>query len=139
MVEWPNHERHQPVDGHRGGDYYFCKWISSAISVWIPTKSTISYNISDYDKYYDSCTWQEVLGIAAAAGNTRAYHWLILQIVFADFGSIAAIPIDFTAHVVGCIAWIFLTKLFIGIEPKKRAKYSMPSGIIIMIRGGLNN
>ena len=64
---------------------------------------------------------------------------LILQIVFADFGSIAAIPIDFTVHVDGCIAGIFRTKLFIGIEPKKRAKYLIPSGIIIMIRGGQNN
>gem|GEM_PF-4070650 len=34
---------------------------------------------------------------------------------------------------------IFRTNLFIGIEPKKRAKYLMPSGIIIMIRGGQNN
>jgi hypothetical protein len=54
-----------------------------------------------------------VLGIAPA-GDTRAYYWLRLQIVFADFGSIAAIPIDFTAHVDGCIAGIFLTKLFVG-------------------------
>jgi rhomboid protease GluP len=64
-----------------------------------------------------------VLGIAAAAGNTRAYYWLILQNVFAIFGSFAAIPIAFTAHIGGFIAGVFLTKLFISIERKKRAKY----------------
>lgn len=69
-----------------------------------------------------------VLGIAAAAGNARAYYWLILQIVFAIFGSFAAIPIAFTAHIGGFIAGVFLTKLFIGIERKKRAKYLRPPG-----------
>ena len=64
-----------------------------------------------------------VLGIAAAAGNTRAYYWLVLQIVFAIFGSFAAIPIAFTAHIGGFIAGVILTKLFVGIERKKRAKY----------------
>ncbi|MDP9289418.1 MAG: hypothetical protein M3P08_14645 [Thermoproteota archaeon] len=68
-----------------------------------------------------------VLGIASAAGNTRAYYWLILQIMFAVFGSIASIPIAFTAHI-GGFAGVFLTKLFVGIERKKRAKYSRPSG-----------
>jgi rhomboid protease GluP len=66
-----------------------------------------------------------VLGIAAAAGNARAYYWLILQIVFAIFGSFAAIPIAFTG---GFIAGVILTKLFVGIERKKRAKYLRPSG-----------
>ena len=33
------------------------------------------------------------------------------------------IPIAFTAHIGGFIAGVFLTKLFIGIERKKRAKY----------------
>ncbi|MFZ0512793.1 MAG: rhomboid family intramembrane serine protease [Candidatus Nitrosopolaris sp.] len=69
-----------------------------------------------------------VLGIAAAAGNTRAYYWLVLQIVFAIFGSFAAIPIAFTAHVGGFIAGVILTRLFVGIERKKRAKYLKPSG-----------
>lgn len=69
-----------------------------------------------------------VLGIAAAAGNTRAYYWLMLQIVFAVFGSIASIPIAFTAHIGGFISGVFLTKLFVGIERKKRAKYLRPSG-----------
>ena len=68
-----------------------------------------------------------VLGIAAAAGNARAYYWLILQIVFAIFGSFAAIPIAFTAHIGGFIAGVILTKLFVGIERKKRAKYLKPS------------
>ena len=69
-----------------------------------------------------------VLGIAAAAGNTKAYYWLVLQIVFAIFGSFAAIAIAFTAHIGGFIAGVILTKLFVGIERKKRAKYLKPSG-----------
>jgi rhomboid protease GluP len=69
-----------------------------------------------------------VLGIAAAGGNTRAYYWLLFQIVFAIFGSFAAIPIAFTAHIGGFIAGVILTKLFVGIERKKRAKYLKPSG-----------
>ncbi|MFZ0514276.1 MAG: rhomboid family intramembrane serine protease [Candidatus Nitrosopolaris sp.] len=64
-----------------------------------------------------------VLGIAAAAGNTRAYYWFVLQIVFAIFGSFAAIAIAFTAHIGGFIAGVILTELFVGIERKKRAKY----------------
>jgi rhomboid protease GluP len=69
-----------------------------------------------------------VLGIAAAAGNTKAYYWLVLQIVFAIFGSFAAIAIAFTAHIGGFIAGVILTKLFVGIERKKRAKYLKHSG-----------
>ncbi|MGB6592390.1 MAG: hypothetical protein WBE68_12885, partial [Candidatus Nitrosopolaris sp.] len=69
-----------------------------------------------------------VLGIAAAAGNTRAYYWLVIQIVFAIFGSFAAIAIAFTAHIGGFIAGVILTKLFVGIERKKRAKYLKSSG-----------
>ncbi len=69
-----------------------------------------------------------VLGIAAAAGNTKAYYWLVLQIVFAIFGSFAAIAIAFTAHIGGFIAGVNLTKLFVGIERKKRAKYLKHSG-----------
>ena len=34
-----------------------------------------------------------ILGIAAVAGNTRVYYWLVLQIVFAVIGSISALPI----------------------------------------------
>ena len=68
-----------------------------------------------------------VLGIAAATGNTRAYYWLILQIVFAIFGSFAAISIAFTAHIGGFVAGVILTKLFVGIERKKRARYLKPS------------
>lgn len=68
-----------------------------------------------------------VLGIAAAAGNTRAYYWFVLQIVFAIFGSFAAIPIAFTAHIGGFIAGVILTKLFVAIERNKRAKYFKPS------------
>jgi rhomboid protease GluP len=69
-----------------------------------------------------------VLGIAAAAGNTRAYYLLALQIVFAIFGSFAAIPIAFTAHIGGFLAGVILTKLLVGIERMKRTKYLEPSG-----------
>ena len=69
-----------------------------------------------------------VLGIASAARNTRAYYWPILQIMFAVFGSIVSIPIAFTAHIGGFFAGVFLTKLFVGIERKKRAKYLRSSG-----------
>jgi rhomboid protease GluP len=68
-----------------------------------------------------------VLGIAAAAGNRSAYYWLIIQIVFAIYGSFAAIAIAFTAHIGGFIAGVILTKLFVGIERMKRAKYLGPS------------
>jgi membrane associated rhomboid family serine protease len=61
-----------------------------------------------------------VLGIAAAAGNTRAYYWLVLQIVFAVIGSISALPIAFTAHVGGFIAGVVLTKVLVKLEQTKR-------------------
>ena len=64
-----------------------------------------------------------ILGIAAAAGNTRAYYWLILQIVFAVIGSFTAIQIAFTAHIGGFIAGVLLTKAFIMVEQNKRIKY----------------
>jgi rhomboid protease GluP len=64
-----------------------------------------------------------ILGIAAAAGNTRAYYWLLIQIVFAIVGSFTAIPIAFTAHIGGFIAGVLLTKVLIVAEQKKRIKY----------------
>ena len=64
-----------------------------------------------------------VLGIAAAAGNTRAYYWLLIQIVFAIVGSFTAISIAFTAHIGGFIAGVLLTKMLIVVEHKKRIKY----------------
>jgi rhomboid protease GluP len=65
-----------------------------------------------------------VLGIAAAAGNTRAYYWLVLQIIFAVFGSVAAIPIAFTAHVGGFISGVLLTKILIKLERiRRRSRY----------------
>ena len=64
-----------------------------------------------------------ILGIAAAARNTRAYYWLILQIVFAIIGSFAAIQIAFTAHIGGFIAGVLLTKALIMVEQNKRIKY----------------
>jgi hypothetical protein len=48
--------------------------------------------------------------------------------MFAVFGSIVSTPIAFTAHIGGFFAGVFLTKLFVGIERKKRAKYWRPSG-----------
>jgi rhomboid protease GluP len=67
-----------------------------------------------------------VLGIAAATGNTRAYYWLVLQIMFAIFGSFAAFPIAFTAHIGGFLAGVILTKLFVTIERKIRVRYHNP-------------
>jgi rhomboid protease GluP len=68
-----------------------------------------------------------ILGIAAAAGNIRAYYWLLFQIVFAFIGSVTAIPIAFTAHVGGFVAGVLLTKMLIQIERKLRTKYHNPS------------
>jgi membrane associated rhomboid family serine protease len=65
--------------------------------------------------------------VTTAAGNRSAYYWLIIQIVFAIYGSFAAIAIAFTAHIGGFIAGVILTKLFVGIERMKRAKYFVPS------------
>ena len=64
-----------------------------------------------------------ILGIAAAAGNTRAYYWLIIQIVFAIVGSFTAIEIAFTAHIGGFIAGVLLTKFLVMVEQNKRIKY----------------
>lgn len=61
-----------------------------------------------------------VFGIAAVAGNTRAYYWLVLQIVFAVIGSISALPIAFTAHVGGFIAGVLMTKVLARLEQSKR-------------------
>ena len=59
-----------------------------------------------------------ILGIAAA-GNTRAYYWLILQIVFAIVGSYTAIQIAFTAHIDGFIAGVLLTKFLVMVEQNR--------------------
>lgn len=64
-----------------------------------------------------------ILGIAAAAGNTRAYYWLIIQIVFAIVGSFTLIQIAFTAHIGGFIAGVLITKLLVVMEQNKRIKY----------------
>ncbi|HET7345051.1 MAG TPA: rhomboid family intramembrane serine protease, partial [Nitrososphaeraceae archaeon] len=64
-----------------------------------------------------------ILGIAAAAGNTRAYYWLLFQIVFAFIGSFTAISIAFTTHIGGFVAGVLLTKVLVVIEQKKRIKY----------------
>ena len=66
-----------------------------------------------------------VLRIAAVIGNTRANYWLVLQIVFAIFGSFAAFP-AFTAHIGGFLAGVILTKLFVIVERKKRIGYYNP-------------
>jgi membrane associated rhomboid family serine protease len=63
-----------------------------------------------------------ILGVAAAAGNSRAYYWLVLQIAFAVIGSISAIPIAFTAHVGGFIAGVLMTKVLVKLEQTKRKK-----------------
>ena len=63
-----------------------------------------------------------ILGIAAAAGNSRAYYWLVIQIVFAVIGSVSALPIAFTAHVGGFIAGVLMTKVLVKLEQTKRKK-----------------
>src|ERR671910_571915 len=69
-----------------------------------------------------------VLGIAAVAGNTRAYYWLVLQIVFAVIGSISALPIAFTAHVGGFIAGVLTSKVLVRLEQSKRkSRYFLQS------------
>ena len=67
-----------------------------------------------------------VLGIAAVTGNTRAYYWLALQIMFAVIGSISALPIAFTAHVGGFIAGVAMTKLLVRLEQSKRKSKFFP-------------
>jgi rhomboid protease GluP len=63
-----------------------------------------------------------ILGVAAAAGNSKAYYWLVLQIVFAVIGSVSALPIAFTAHVGGFIAGVLMTKVLVKLEQTKRRK-----------------
>jgi hypothetical protein len=48
--------------------------------------------------------------------NTRAYYWLIVQIVFAIIGSFTAIQITFTAHIRGFIAGVLLIRVLIMTE-----------------------
>ena len=57
-----------------------------------------------------------ILRIAAAAGDIKAYYWLILPIVFAIVGS-------FTAHIGDFVAGVLLTKLLVIVEQNKRIKY----------------
>jgi membrane associated rhomboid family serine protease len=67
-----------------------------------------------------------VLGIAAATGNSRAYYWLVIQIVFAVIGSVSAFPIAFTAHIGGFIAGVVMTKALVKLEQTKRkSQYSL--------------
>jgi rhomboid protease GluP len=69
-----------------------------------------------------------VLGVAAAAGNSKAYYWLVLQIVFAVIGSVSALPIAFTAHVGGFIAGVVMTKVLVKLEQTKRkSRYFLQS------------
>ena len=69
-----------------------------------------------------------VLGIAAVSGNTRAYYWLALQIVFAVIGSVSALPIAFTAHVGGFIAGVLITKGLVKIEQiRTKSRYFLQS------------
>jgi rhomboid protease GluP len=69
-----------------------------------------------------------VLGIAAVSGNTRAYYWLALQIVFAVIGSVSALPIAFTAHVGGFIAGVLITKGLVKLEQiRTKSRYFLQS------------
>ncbi len=64
-----------------------------------------------------------VLGIASAAGNIRAYLWLVFQIIFASIGSFTSLNIAFVAHIGGFLGGFLTTKLFIRSERRKRLKY----------------
>ena len=65
-----------------------------------------------------------VLGIAVSLGNTRAYYWLVVQILFAVVGSVSALSIAFTAHIGGFIAGVVMTKALVSLERSKRkSKY----------------
>jgi rhomboid protease GluP len=69
-----------------------------------------------------------VLGIAAVSGNTRAYYWLVLQIVFSVVGSVSALPIAFTAHVGGFIAGVLITKGLVKLEQiRMKSRYFLQS------------
>ena len=69
-----------------------------------------------------------VLGIAAVSGNTRAYYWLVLQIVFSVVGSASALPIAFTAHVGGFIAGVLITKGLVKLEQiRTKSRYFLQS------------
>src|SRR6266498_3267517 len=61
-----------------------------------------------------------VLGIAAATGNTRAYYWLVVPILFAVVDSISTLPIAFTDHIGGFIAGVVLTKALVKLEQLNR-------------------
>lgn len=64
-----------------------------------------------------------IIGIAAATGNTQAYYWILLQIIFAVVGSVTSIPIAFTAHIGGFIAGLSFTKVFVSLDRIKRTRY----------------
>ena len=69
-----------------------------------------------------------VLGIAPVSGNTRAYYWLVLQIVFSVVGSVSALPIAFTAHVGGFIAGVLITKGLVKLEQiRTKSRYFLQS------------
>ncbi|MFZ0740824.1 MAG: rhomboid family intramembrane serine protease [Nitrososphaeraceae archaeon] len=69
-----------------------------------------------------------ILGIAAVSGNTRAYYWLVLQIVFSVVGSVSALPIAFTAHVGGFIAGVLITKGLVKLEQiRTKSRYFLQS------------
>jgi hypothetical protein len=64
-----------------------------------------------------------IIGIAAATGNTQAYYWILLQIIFAVVGSVTSIPIAFAAHIGGYIAGLSFTKVFVSLDRIKRTRY----------------
>jgi len=60
-----------------------------------------------------------VLGIAAALGNTRAYYWLVVQILFAVVGSVSALSVAFTAHIDG-FTGVVMTMALVSLERSAR-------------------
>ncbi|MDE1726698.1 MAG: rhomboid family intramembrane serine protease [Thaumarchaeota archaeon] len=61
-----------------------------------------------------------ILGVSAALGDIRGYYWLAIQVLYVFIGSFASLTIAFMAHVGGFVTGLFLTKLMIEIERRKR-------------------
>lgn len=61
-----------------------------------------------------------ILGVSAALGDMRGYYWLAIQVLYVFIGSFASLSIAFMAHVGGFVTGLFLTKVLITIERRKR-------------------
>jgi rhomboid protease GluP len=64
-----------------------------------------------------------ILGISAALGDIRGYYWLAIQVLYVFIGSVTSLSIAFAAHIGGFITGLFLTRIAIEVERRKRNKY----------------